>query len=80
VEKDMKELPHAIAPDGEVITIKRMRLRGTELATKVVCPKCYMNFMCRNSADIERVDDLLGVACIDYDRNDGDELAYWRKV
>lgn len=74
-----KELPHAIAPDGVVIQLKVIH----HSKVRDVCELCYMEKACtrddgdEGDAHCER---LLGVACIDYDVDEGEELAYWSKV
>jgi hypothetical protein len=78
----MKELPYAIAPDGEVIQITMVENVHSNLPFEVACKKCYLLDECEDSKGRE-LPELLGVDCGDYDDDEEFETpayAYWRKV
>jgi len=71
-----KELPMAIAPDGQVIQL----FVGTQMTA--ACQRCYMAKLYCNEHKGWATAELLGVYCEDYDIDDGDRTlcAYWIPV
>lgn len=74
-----KELPHAIAPDGEVIQLTPMPYDDT---ADSACKDCYVLEECMemNKTEDLALDDLLGHDCTDHHEVDDNIIVVWRKV
>lgn len=73
-----KDLPYALAPDGEVIQIQRLEVEPGYLPSQTACPLCCMVGMCRDSSEYEKVAKMLGHDCAEFD--DDEHVAFWRKI